>query len=822
MVVGYPLALFFQSADMGQSISIAEPLEITKALVTSFFFVGSFAVMGLYMLLLFVQNKKQDYLLYAFYLLLFTFYFFLRIDDVLRFDIFQKSYEIHKHLLTPLLFVITSVYVRFINVFADIRQYNVSFSKRLDIFCVLMFLTAAGLVLYTGITQDFEWVREHRSYFTIPMHLYTLLALIRAFIIIKSKIRHYILWSNIFLFTFSIIGVYSASAQGGQETITSNNLYGFYSFNASQVGIFLEMICFSLGLGFKFSLVEKEKEEVTEKYIEEFKKNELVTKQLNEDLNALVQKRTLEIQKKNKQLQQEQELKSKFFTNISHEFRTPLTLISGPVQQQLEKNNLSESDTHSLRMVQRNAYRLLELVDQLLDISRLEAGSVSLNVEEGDLNNTVSQIILPFKYLANKKHIDFTYSITSRQSIVWYDRDVVEKLITNLVSNAIKFTPEEGKILCTSKIEDSKFYFEISNTGQGLSEVELKKVFDRFYQVASNHRGTGTGIGLALVKELISLNKGSIEVSSQPGEWTKFRFKIPVAKEEFDTAEQKPSIQIASNGLKRQPFPATDSEAVILNHTSMQKPSVLIIDDNDDMRKYLQSILAKGYTVSCAKNGAEGIETAINEIPDLIISDVMMPLVDGLEVSKSLKKDFRTSHIPIVLLTAKAGRTDHLEGLRTGAEDYVIKPFNNELLLARVQGLLENRDRLKAHYQNGHFINLKDVQQNSAESKFREQLQDAIEQKLKDPEFNTDEFCRFMGMSRMQLHRKLKAILGVSASEFLNRERLSAAKSLLIQSELTVSEIAYSTGFNSPNYFGRKFKKAFGQTPGAYRTTVRS
>ncbi|MGA9239033.1 7TM diverse intracellular signaling domain-containing protein, partial [Robiginitalea sp.] len=205
LVVGYPLALFFQSADMGQSISIAEPLEITKALVTSFFFVGSFAVMGLYMLLLFVQNKKQDYLLYAFYLLLFTFYFFLRIDDVLRFDIFQKSYEIHKHLLTPLLFVITSVYVRFINVFADIRQYNVSFSKRLDIFCVLMFLTAAGLVLYTGITQDFEWVREHRSYFTIPMHLYTLLALIRAFIIIKSKIRHYILWSNIFLFTFSII-----------------------------------------------------------------------------------------------------------------------------------------------------------------------------------------------------------------------------------------------------------------------------------------------------------------------------------------------------------------------------------------------------------------------------------------------------------------------------------------------------------------------------------------------------------------------------------------------------------------------------------------
>jgi len=778
--------------------------------------------MGLYMLLLFVQNKKQDYLLYAFYLLLFTFYFFLRIDDVLRFDLFQKSYEIHKHLLTPLLFVITSVYVRFINVFAEIRQYNASFSKRLDLFCILLLLTATGLVLYMGITRNFNWVQEHRSYFTIPMHAYTLLALIRAFIIIKSKIRHYILWSNIFLFTFSIIGVYSANAHGGQETLTSNNLYGFYSFNASQVGIFLEMICFSLGLGFKLSLVEKEKEEVTEKYIQELKKNELFTKQLNEDLSALVKKRTLEIEKKNEQLQQEQDLKSKFFTNISHEFRTPLTLISGPVQRQLEKKNLPASDAHSMRMVQRNANRLLALVDQLLDISKLEAGNVSLNMEKGDLKNILCQIISPFEYLAQKKNITFTYAVTSHQPMVWYDRDVIEKLITNLVSNAIKFTPDGGTIQCASKIEASKLFFEIRNTGQGLTAEELDRVFDRFYQVASNHRSTGTGIGLALVKDLIGLYKGNIEVSSQPGQWTRFQFEIPVEKEAFDAADLKPAIKFLSNGEKELPLSPIDPKPLMPERESKQKPSVLIIDDNEDMRNYLKSILEKDYTISSAKDGAEGVETAINEIPDLVISDVMMPLVDGIEVSKMLKKDIRTSHIPIVLLTAKASRANHLEGLRTGAEDYVVKPFNNELLLTRVQGLLENRDRLKVHYQNGHIHNLKDLHDNSAESKFRTQLQQAIEQKFKDPDFGADEFCNFMGMSRMQLHRKLKATLGISATEFLNRERLLAAKSLLVQSELSVSEIAYSTGFNSPNYFGRLFKRSYGQTPSSFRQKVKA
>ena len=808
LICGFTL---FGQVSQETAVSYESYRNATKAIVTSFLFIGSFLVMGVYMFLLFIQNRKRDYLLYGIYLLVFTFYFLLRIDEVVRFDILDSSYELHNHLLIPLLLIMTAIYVKFINVFAEIRKYSVPFAKRLDIFSTVFVIVGLGLIVYTLFTHDFEGVRNIKSYLTLPMHAYTLAALIKAFFIIKSRISHYILWSNIFLFTFSIIGVYSASSLTYDETLTTHALYGFYTFNSSQLGVFLEMICFALGLGYKFNLIEKEKDDVKGKYIRQLKKNEEVSRQLNEELTHLVEERTSDLKIKNALLEKEREIKANFFANVSHEFRTPITLILGPVQRLLKRKDLSVEDRNAFNMIKLNSNRLLILVDQLLGISKIESSENPPEQTKIDLHHFYSKTIGAFQLAIENKKIELNIQIPKENTKIIFDEDALNKIVSNLLSNALKYTPERKKIDFCSVLKQNILEITITNTGVGIPEGQREKIFDRFYQINQN-QGTGIGIGLALVNELVNFYKGSIILESKVGEWTTFKVKLPV-----ETADDKGNLKEEKDFFNSHTAIVTPQKEGRLTAQKAHSNLLLVIDDNKDMITFLTSLLSEDFEVISAENGMEGIRTAKDRVPDLIISDVMMPIKDGIQLSKELKEDMRTSHIPIILLTARADHKNQLKGIRSGAEEYLVKPFNNELLLAKIESLLSNRNLLQKYYLRNDINQSSENTFNTTEKGFLKQLKEVVEEELENGGFTAEQFAEHLGMSRMQFHRKIKAVSGMSSMEYLNRARLSRAKKMLKNSTLRISEIAFSTGFNDANYFSKVFKKHYKLSPTEFR-----
>ncbi len=805
-----PQFIFCQNSD---TITLSEYQSAIGAIIASFFFQGALFIMTAYVFSLFIQNKKKDYLCYAIYLLLLTFYLFTRIELTTGLNVFKFNQNFYYYLLTPLNFALAAAYVKFINVFAGIKKYNASFSKRLNVFTVIMYSLAALVLIYTVITNDFKTIEKYQYVIILPMHIYTLLALLRAFIVIKSKLRYYVLFANIFLLTFSMIGYYNAAGNFLSESIKSHYLFGFYTFNATQLGAFLEVVCFSLGLGYKFNLNEKEKNDVKQKYIEQLKENEIVTKQLNEELTDLVKKRTKEIKAKNKLLKKEKRSRLKFFTNISHEFRTPLTLILGPIQELLKKKNLKSEWRNDFLLIRRNSNRLLSLVNQLLDISKLESGNLKLKVNNGLIIPFVEALIKEFSFCATQKKITYIVDIQSSKEYVWYDKDMVEKIITNLISNAVKYTPVNGTIICESTIDEKFFYFNIKNTGVGLTDKEIEKVFNRFYQI-DNHI-QGIGIGLALVKELVTIHKGTISVKSIPNEWTHFNAKLPISKSAFckNEFDNNSNLETVDEISGKEPIEWQDDKAIV----NKENPIMLIVDDNIDLRMYLKELFKNEYQVYLAKNGREGLDLAVKHIPDIIMSDVMMPVLDGIKLCNYLKTDQRTSHIPIILLTAKAGEENELEGIQTGADDYITKPFKNILLKAKVNTLLNNRAKTRKFYNHEIELKVATFSHNLTEEKFFNLLQEVINDKLQDVGFNVNDFSKFVGMSRMQLHRKLKATLGINASEFIRTERLKSSKELLHDSNLTISEIAYTVGFNDANYYSKSFKKLFKISPTDFR-----
>jgi len=705
----------------------------------------------------------------------------------------------------------TAIYVKFINVFAEIRKYSVPFAKRLDIFSTVFVIVGLGLIVYTLFTHDFEGVRNIKSYLTLPMHAYTLAALIKAFFIIKSRIRHYILWSNIFLFTFSIIGVYSASSLTYDETLTTHALYGFYTFNSSQLGVFLEMICFALGLGYKFNLIEKEKDDVKGKYIRQLKKNEEVSRQLNEELTHLVEERTSDLKIKNALLEKEREIKANFFANVSHEFRTPITLILGPVQRLLKRKDLSVEDRNAFNMIKLNSNRLLILVDQLLGISKIESSENPPEQTKIDLHHFYSKTIGAFQLAIENKKIELNIQIPKENTKIIFDEDALNKIVSNLLSNALKYTPERKKIDFCSVLKQNILEITITNTGVGIPEGQREKIFDRFYQINQN-QGTGIGIGLALVNELVNFYKGSIILESKVGEWTTFKVKLPV-----ETADDKGNLKEEKDFFNSHTAIVTPQKEGRLTAQKAHSNLLLVIDDNKDMITFLTSLLSEDFEVISAENGMEGIRTAKDRVPDLIISDVMMPIKDGIQLSKELKEDMRTSHIPIILLTARADYKNQLKGIRSGAEEYLVKPFNNELLLAKIESLLSNRNLLQKYYLRNDINQSSENTFNTTEKGFLKQLKEVVEEELENGGFTAEQFAEHLGMSRMQFHRKIKAVSGMSSMEYLNRARLSRAKKMLKNSTLRISEIAFSTGFNDANYFSKVFKKHYKLSPTEFR-----
>ena len=502
------------------------------------------------------------------------------------------------------------------------------------------------------------------------------------------------------------------------------------------------------------------------------------------------------------------ELKTKLYTNISHEFRTPLTLISGPIDEHLSNAKLSEKDRTQFELIQRNSKRLLSLVNQLLDLSKLESGNLKLKVIKGNLSVLLKQIISVFEFPANEKQVQFTHTIEPMEA-VWFDEEVIEKVVTNLLANAIKYTPEKGYINFDAKSTDGQLIITIINNGNNLTNKDLTKLFQRYYQTNKNDKGVG--IGLALVKELAILSHGNVMANTMNDDDIQFTVTLPIEPSFYNTTE---IVHVNEPIIAKKQHETKISQK--RKHENSDKPVVLIVEDDADIRQFVSSILSTNYMILEAKNGKIGLEIALKNIPDLIISDIMMPIKDGIELCNDLKYDERTSHIPIILLTAKVGEENEIKGLKTGADDYMTKPFNSEKLKLRVEKLIEIRENLRSQYGKSFNFEFTGLKITSVEEEFFKRLNDILELHLTNPDFNAQKFGEAMAMSRMQLHRKLGALTGFTTTEFLRTQRLKLAKKLLDTSDLTVSEVAYQVGFNTPSYFIKVFKEIYNCTPNEY------
>ena len=523
-------------------------------------------------------------------------------------------------------------------------------------------------------------------------------------------------------------------------------------------------------------------------------------------------------QKTNQKLQELDKAKSNFFANISHEFRTPLTLISGPIQSQLKKENLPDDERHNFEVMHRNSTRLLSLVDQLLDISKIEAGNFKLKVSKSELMPFLGSLCDSFTFEADRRKINYNIYADETKSDTYFDKDIIEKIVVNLVSNALKYTQDKGSIVCNATVKDNQVYFMIKNTGKGLTKDEISNIFKRFYQL--NENSQGVGIGLALVKDLVALHKGQLTVESTPNQWTNFKFSLPIDKASFSTNEIVDKIEID----KVKAFSQITSETTIISkpHSedeideNSEAPILLVVDDNVDVRTYVSNLFKDHYTILNAKDGQEGIDLAIEHVPDIIISDIMMPVKNGIYLCNTVKADERTSHIPIILLTAKAGEENEIEGIKTGADDYITKPFNEELLQLRVEKLIESRKKLQERYSQEVILRPKDIAITPIDEQFLEKVQTVLEDKLVESSFSIEDFSKAVGMSRMQLHRKIKALTGLSASEFIRSQRLKLAAQLLKKSDINVSQVGYTVGFNVHSYFTKCFKEVYNCTPSEY------
>lgn len=506
-------------------------------------------------------------------------------------------------------------------------------------------------------------------------------------------------------------------------------------------------------------------------------------------------------------------IKIKFFTNVSHEFRTPLTLILTPLERMLRTSPDGEQKKQFL-LIHRNARRLLNLVNQLLDFRRMEVQEIQLNSSEGDIVKFIREVFYSFSDLSEKNNIHFSFETTVQQLETLFDQDKLEKILFNLLSNAFKFTPENGSVslaLNTVVLEGKKFVeMKVTDSGIGIALDKQDKIFERFFQAdhPSSMVNQGSGIGLSITREFVKIHGGSIDVTSEPGKGSCFTVLLPL------TELKQPVIsETVESSLLRTGLPADDDADF---GTSRRKPVVLLVEDNEDFRFYLKDNLKLQYTVLEAKNGSEGLDLALSAMPDLIVSDIMMPELNGIEMCKKIKGDPRTSHIPVVMLTARTADEQKIEGFASGANDYVTKPFNFEILQSRIRNLIAQRDAFRKNFHKHIDVKTAAVQITSLDEKLIKKAIQVVEENLGEPDFSVEKFSRELGMSRVHLYKKLLSLTGKSPIEFIRTIRLQRAAQLLQKSQLSVSEIAYQVGFNNPKYFSKYFKDEFNVLPSAY------
>ena len=539
-------------------------------------------------------------------------------------------------------------------------------------------------------------------------------------------------------------------------------------------------------------------------------------------LEAEVKARTGELELKNRQLAEIDRIKTHFFTDISHEIRTPLSLILGPLENISKEEMLSSRMSAMIEMIRRNSYRLMNLVNQLLDISRLDSGKMKITLNEDDIVKCIRILVYEFLSLADSKQIKYTADLPDNNFITLFDRDKIEKIISNLLSNAFKYTPRNGTVQCVVSIESGDkrntpwLKIRVADTGPGINKEHQSRIFERFYRIEGHHEtdGYGTGIGLSLVKEFVSLLRGEINIESTPGKGSDFSVSLPLGKdhllpEDYVIMQFPSGIAESHLSIARSFYPVTEAD----KPGSENRMKLLIIEDNEDLRTFIKESLKNEYVILESDNGKSGLNTAFTMMPDLIVTDIMMPDLDGLELCTIFKNDEQTSHIPVIMLTAKATSEDKISGFRTGADDYIVKPFNMLELSTRISNLLTMRNRLRLKYSKFHLLETGNKPPESVDDRFMIRVLKIVSANIRNHTFDVASLMEQIGMSRTHLTRKLKILTGLSPGVFIRNVRLEKAAELLSARAGNITEIANSVGISNPASFTRGFRSYFGISP---------
>lgn len=757
-------------------------------------YVGFILLIFIYNLFLFFLARDKAYIYYSTYLFTLTFFTVYNTGDLadwLTETLYPTMPQRLAYFKLSTYFIIIS-YLAFLRYFLEMKK---TFPKWNQFFQWVSIGSLVALVVDAILITTTNYNYTSADIVTVG---YTVVFLIAttAFLFPLSKSTDYK--------KYFIIGGFAAMGIGAVFTIINRYQTVDFSTLPFRLGTVIEVIIFSLGLAYRQREAERQKQEAH---------FELERSKIHQEQK----------EKEAARLEDLAENKNRFYTNIAHEFRTPLTVIMG-VSKQLENDQINRDLSPSQKLpikeghalIQRNGEQLLQQINQLLDLSKLDSKTLKVDYTQTDVVPYLSYLTESFSSISQSKNINLLFESEVSSLLMDIDESKLQMILNNLLSNALKFTAEGGEVKLllrkTERSESSWLKLEVIDNGIGIAAHELPQVFDRYFQSDSISKG-GSGIGLALTKELVELLEGSISVVSEKAKGTTFAIYLPIKNEAPLTA---------SISSKNQPTRENQTQPIALPKAEEENnvhPTLLVIEDNQDVSLYIERLLKNDYQLEFAKDGKEGVEKATESIPDIIISDVMMPEMDGIELCKILKQDERTSHVPIILLTAKATEADRLTGLDAGADAYLVKPFNQEELFVRLKRLHELRQVLQSRYSN-----FKDEAKLPSppkplgiEDAFLKRLSSAVEEKLEDVDFGVPQLCRIAGMSNTQLNRKLKALTGGTPSRFIRNVRLKKAKLLLENSQMNISEVAYKVGFNDPNYFTRLFSEAFGQPPSKFR-----
>lgn len=746
------------------------------------FFLGILFFVSLFSFLQFIQYRDKAFLFYALYIgQLFLLHWVLFDIANYAIKIFHTKIVTINHFKVPFEALLYISYTLFIHYFINENKQFPQLTRLVKVTLAIF----SGYFLFTSTISFFfevKYVWIIHYYFRIGMSVLVVLFLIHLGQI-NSRLAKYLILGTVSLLFFTLLAPVIFSLTLKNKLFLGKD----YTYLLVQVGVLIELLCFSLGLGYKRYLAEQAKITAKEK-----------------------EKQSIQLVK----------FKNQFYTNLTHEFRTPLTVVMGmaeDLKRRVKNGELARMDK-PIEMIQRNGQNLLNLVNQMLDLAQAESGNLVLDLKKSDVILFIKYICESFQSYAEQKGIILIVYAEIDSLEMDFDADKMSIILSNLLSNAIKYTPNKGKIIVhinQVQEEDRLYLFiKIKDEGIGISATELPAIFNRFYQTtdAILSQKDGIGIGLALTKELVELMEGTITAKSKKGSGSEFFVRILVTQH----APKLASNEILTKLTSFTTAITQDLPAAIPITNNRELPIALIIEDNLDVTHYLISCLVQQYQILHANNGKTGIELAVERIPDIIISDVMMPEKDGFEVCQILKKDERTNHIPIIILTAKATTNDRLEGLSKGADAYIAKPFEKTELLIRLEELMRIRKTLQQKYSLLR-PDIKKKVEAQKEDSFIQKIERTIIEHLSDDNFSANDLAHIHHLSRSQIHRKIKALTGMSTAIYIRFVRLKKAKELLTSRELTISEIAYQVGFRSPAYFSQSFKEMYGESPSATR-----